>query len=143
MYVSEILNKKGSGVFTLRPEIGVERAIGLFMERKVGSFPICDASGKILGILTERDILHGAARHGPAVFELKVEDLMSRKVHTCTPDDDVKRVMAIMTNERVRHVPVVVRGELKGMISIGDIIKNRLEAAELEVSVLRDYARIR
>lgn len=143
MRVSEILNKKGGEVFTLRPEIRVGFALGLFMERKVGSFPICDRNGKILGLLTERDVLHGMAERGPAVLELKVEDLMSRNVHTCTPDDDLKRVMGLMTHHHVRHVPVVVEGQLGGIISIGDIIKNRLEEAELEVNVLRDYSSVR
>ena len=140
MLVSELLKKKGRPVITAHPNTTVENAVGLFKEEKIGAIMICVPGGKIIGIVTERDILHSQAEIGAATMKLKVEEIMSH-VHTCKPDDDLKSVMRLMTFKHVRHVPVVVEGELKGMISIGDIVRSQLDEVQLEVDTMRDYVR--
>ncbi len=142
MLVSELLKKKDRSVVTAHPDTTVEDAVGLFKEKKIGAIMICMPRGKIVGIITERDVLHSQAENGAATLGLKAEEIMSH-VYTCKPDDDLKSVMSLMTFKHVRHVPVVVGGELKGMISIGDIVRSQLDEAQLEVDTMRDYARTR
>ena len=140
MLVSEVLKKKSSSIFTVSPDVRVAEAISMFMEKKIGAIVICGPGGELVGIVTERDVLHSQASIGAATLELNVEKIMS-PVQTCKPDDNVKNVLHLMTYRHVRHVPVVVDGELKGMISIGDIVKNQLDEAQLEIDTLRDFAR--
>ena len=89
---------------------------------------------------SERDIVEGLNEHGAAVIDLSVSALMSRNVHTCRPTAEIRDVMRLMTMHRIRHVPVVENGALRGIVSIGDVVKSRLEDMELETNVLRDYA---
>jgi len=141
MRVSEILGKKkNSAAFTMNPHQRVETAIRMFKEKKIGAIMICGPAGDLAGIVTERDVLHDMATHGAATLNRNVEEIMS-EAHTCKMDDNVSRVMHLMTHERVRHVPVVEGGKLKGMVSIGDIVKNQLDEARLEIDTLRDFAR--
>ena len=140
MLVSEILKKKSRSVVTAYPNTTVENAVNMFKENKIGAIVICMPNGEIIGIVTERDVLHSQAEIGTATMELKVEEIMSH-VYTCKPDDDLKSVEQVMTFKHVRHVPVVVDGELKGMISIGDIVRSQLDEAQLEIDTMRDYAR--
>jgi len=140
MLVSEILRKKSGSAITMKPHDGVKTAIRMFKEKKIGAILVCGPTGDLVGIVTERDILHGVATHGAATLNKKVEEIMSQ-AHTCKMDDNVRSVMRQMTNKRVRHVPVVDGGELKGMVSIGDIVKNQLDEAQLEIDTMRDFAR--
>ncbi|MEE9318159.1 MAG: CBS domain-containing protein [Rhodospirillales bacterium] len=140
MLVSEILRKKRGSAITMNPTDGVETAIRMFKEKKIGAILVCGPTGNLVGIVTERDVLHGMAKYGAATLNQKVEEIMSQ-AHTCKMDDNVRSVMRQMTNKRVRHVPVVDGGELKGMVSIGDIVKNQLDEAQLEIDTMRDFAR--
>ena len=140
MLVSEILRKKSGSAIITNPRGSVETAIRMFMEKKIGAIMVCGPSGDLIGIVTERDVLHRMATHGAATLDQRVEEIMS-KAHTCKMDDSVRSVMRQMTVEHVRHVPVVDGGELKGMVSIGDIIKNQLDEAQLEIDTMRDFAR--
>ncbi len=140
MLVSEILRKKSGSAITMNPHDGVEAAIRMFKEMKIGAIMVCGQSGNLVGIVTERDVLHVMATHGAATLNRKVEEIMSQ-AHTCKMDDNVRSVMRRMTYKRVRHVPVVDGGELKGMVSIGDIVKNQLDEAQLEIDTMRDFAR--
>ena len=140
MLVSEILKKKSRSVVTAFPNTTVENAVATFKEKKIGALVVCRPDGEIIGMVTERDVLHSQAELGSATMELKVEEIMSR-VHTCIPDDDLKGVKQVMTFKHVRHVPVVVEGELLGMISIGDIIRSQLDEAQLEIDTMRDFTR--
>ena len=100
---------------------------------------IISPDGKsVIGILSERDILHALAEHGTALLALKAEDLMTREVVTCSREDTLQSVMVKMTQRRIRHLPVVEQGQLAGIVSIGDAVKSRLEEVELEANVLRD-----
>ena len=136
MIVSEILRKKSGSTITMTPHDSVETAIRMFKEKKIGAILVCGPTGDLVGIVTERDVLHGMVTHGTATLNQKVEEIMSR-AHTCKMDDNVRSVMRQMTNKRVRHVPVVDGGELKGMVSSGDIVKNQLEEAQVEINTMR------
>ncbi len=141
MLVSEILRKKNGSIITMKPRANVEIAIHMFKEKKIGAIMIRGPSGNLAGIVTERDVLHAMATNGAATLGQKVEEIMSR-THTCKIDDNVRSVMHKMTFKHVRHLPVVEGGELKGMISIGDIVKYLLEEAQLEIATMRDFARV-
>jgi len=124
----------------MNPHVSAETAIRMFKEKKIGAIIACGPRGDRVGIVTERDVLHGMVTHGAATLSQKVEEIMSQ-AHTCKMDDNVRSVMHQMTSKHVRHVPVVDGGELKGMVSIGDIVKNLLDEAQLEIDTMRDFAR--
>ena len=140
MLVSEIMRKKGGSAITMKPQDGVETAIRMFKEKKIGAILVCGPTEDLVGIVTERDVLHAMVTHGAATLNQEVEEIMSQ-AHTCKMDDNVRSVMRQMTFKRVCHVPVVDGGELKGMVSIGDIVKNQLDEAQLEIDTMRDFAR--
>jgi CBS domain-containing protein len=140
MLVSEILRKKSGGVISMTPGKSVNAAIQIFKEKKIGAIMVCGPAGDLLGIVTERDVLHSMAEHGAATLEMKAEEVMSH-AHTCKLDDNVNDVMRQMTFKHVRHIPVIHGGRLNGLVSIGDIVKNQLDEAQMEINVMRDFAR--
>ncbi len=140
MSVESILKKKGRNVFTIRPEHSVTDAATLMTSKKIGALPVCDGKGKLVGPLSERDILRGMAQFIKGVHDMPVRNLMSSPVFTCQPKDSVKKLQDMMTSKNIRHLPVVEDGELVGVISIRDLIDQRRREAELEVGVLRDVA---
>jgi CBS domain-containing protein len=139
MSIQSILDHKGSKVVTIAPDTRVGAAAHRLRLEHIGAIIITNGD-HIEGILSERDIVEGLTEHGTAVVDLPVSALMSRNVRTCRPDADIRDVMRLMTQHRIRHVPVVENGVLRGIVSIGDVVKSRLEDMELETSVLRDYA---
>ena len=139
MSIQSILDHKGSKVVTIAPDTRVGAAAHRLRLEHIGAI-IITSDGRIEGILSERDIVHGLTEHGAAVIDLPVSALMSRNVHTCRPEAEIRDVMRLMTMHRIRHVPVVENGVLRGIVSIGDVVKSRLEDMELETNVLRDYA---
>lgn len=144
MHISEILKKKrNSDVFTINPKTSIREAVHLFREKKIGAAPIVTPGPAVVGLLTERDVLHGIADHGAAVLDMTVEQLMTRDVYTCTPEDGYHQIMHLMSDRHVRHVLVVVEGQLKGIVSVGDMMKNRLDESQLEINVMRDYTHFR
>ena len=143
MLVSQILRNKGKNVVTTTPEKTLQALVPVFKSKRLGTIVVTDRSGKVVGMLSERDIVLALANHGVDALTMNVAELMATAVMTCGPDDDVKKVMAIMTHRRARHLPVVEHGRLSGIVSIGDVVKHHLEETELEVNVLRDYARVR
>jgi CBS domain-containing protein len=142
MRIQSILDGKGSRVEAIDLDVRVEKAAHELADRGIGSLVIRDGA-VIAGILDERDIVLGLAKHGRAAIDFPVSELMRREPATCTLDQSVREVMALMTARRVRHVIVIGPLGPCGIVSIGDLVKHRLEEAELEVSVLRDYARAR
>lgn len=140
MLVSEFLHKKNTPPVTMFPNDRVEHAIQLFKEKKVGAIMVCKPAGDLVGVITERDILHDMATRGAQTLDQKVEDIMSR-AHTCKMDDKIRSVMHQMVLEHVRHITVVDDGELKGIISSRDLVKNQLEETQLEIDTMRDYVR--
>ncbi len=138
MSVAGILNKKGSRVLTVLQTTPIPEAIDRMKRERVGALVVSDNDRDIQGIISERDVLHALASNGAELLTMKVEDIMTRRVESCVPQDNVKRVMSIMTQGRFRHMPVVDDSGLCGMISIGDVVKQRLEEAELETHVARE-----
>lgn len=138
MKVEAILNHKGRSIVTVRPQASVAIVVHRLEVERIGSVVVSEDDRHLQGMLTERDIVFGLAEFGPSLFKMRVQDLMVHEVPTCVPSDSIKHVMAQMTRHRVRHLPVLEQGRLCGILSIGDVVKNRLDEMELEASVLRD-----
>lgn len=139
MSVAEILHRKGRKVISVPPTTTIVDAVARMRREKVGALIVSSDGRSIQGIMSERDVLNGLASEGAALLEHKVQDLMTRRVETCKAEDDTKSILSAMTQHRFRHMPVVDEdGALCGMISIGDIVKQRLEEAELETNVARE-----
>jgi CBS domain-containing protein len=138
MKVDDILKVKGRDVFTTTRDVVVMRVVERMRLERVGAFVVSGDGHRVEGIVTERDILSAIAGHGADALGMRVGELMTRWVRTCSPDDRVRDVMVEMTNRRVRHVPVVANERLCGIVSIGDVVKSCLADADLELRVLRD-----
>ncbi len=143
MTVERVLEHKGRQVTTVLPEHSVADAGKLLEDKRIGAAVVTDQKGRIIGLLSERDLVRGMGAYGSAVMSMPVRNLMSSEVVTCTPQDSVKSLLELMTNRRFRHLPVVEDGQLTGIISIGDLVHRRITDQELELGVLRDQARMR
>ena len=141
MRVSEILNNKGSAVVSLPPTASLLQAAALMKRETVGAILIRNSRGQVLGVLSERDLAVAIAELGHNIFSYPVGELMSASVPTAKPGDSVRDVMRIMTERRARHIPVVDAGDVVGIISIGDVLKSRLDEQSQENAVLHDMAR--
>ena len=139
MKVSDILKVKGYDIVSLAVGEPVAAAVALLAEHQIGAVLILDENGGIAGILSERDICRALSMEKERVLQMRVGDLMTREVATCSPNHDVAAIMGLMTAQRFRHVPVVDNGKLVGLVSIGDIVRSRIEEAEAEVEALRRY----
>ena len=139
MLVESILKTKGSDVATIAPEETVQAAAAVLARRRIGALVVIDARGEIAGMLSERDIVAAVAAHGGRAMERRVEEFMTRKVKACARDDTISHVMTLMTAHRVRHLPVLAQGRLIGIVSIGDVVKSRIEETEHEAQSLREY----
>lgn len=140
MRVSDILEQKGHEVVKVPAMSSVIGLARLLRARRIGAVVVVGDDDTMVGIVSERDIVHCIARDGDLALHARVEEIMSSPVEICAPDDDLKHVMATMTHKRVRHVPVVERGRLAGIVSIGDVVRHRLAENNLEINVLRDAA---
>jgi CBS domain-containing protein len=143
MFISDVLRTKGHHVETIHPTDSVEVAVRKLAEHRIGALVVQDRWMKPVGIFSERDFINAVAREGAAVLSFEVQQLMSRPILTCHSSDRIDAVLATMTTARIRHLPVIERDELKGIVSIGDLVKHRLDEKELEASVLRDIQRMR
>lgn len=139
MNVETILRSKGRAVMTVRPDETVGAVVDLLISRNVGALVVSTNGESVDGIISERDIVHGLADRGADLLSLKVAEIMTRQVVTCDPEDTVDQLMAEMTNRRIRHFPVVRDGRLCGIVSIGDVVKNRLDEVEYEARSLRSF----
>ncbi|MGH9189986.1 MAG: CBS domain-containing protein [Acidimicrobiales bacterium] len=138
MKVENLLRAKGEDVETASPDDRVVTAIHRLTTKGIGALVVSADGHHLQGVFSERDIVRGLTKHGAVALDMRVRDLMSRGGPVCSPSDSLKRVMAEMTRTRHRHLPVVDGGRLCGIVSIGDVVKHRLEEMELEASVLRD-----
>ena len=139
MTVKAILARKGNNVVTIEPSATLAQAAKLLAERRIGAVLVLGIEGRVAGILSERDIVRVLAERGAAVLNERVEQVMTRKVFTCSESDTVARLMEQMTGGKFRHVPVVEQGRLIGIISIGDVVNHRLHEIESESEALREY----
>jgi CBS domain-containing protein len=139
MNVETILRNKGHSVATIRPDETVKTAVDQLISRNIGALVVSEDDNSVDGIISERDIVHGLASRGADLLSLKIAEIMTRRVVTCDPSDSVDQLMAEMTNRRIRHFPVVRDGRLCGIVSIGDVVKNRLDEVEYEARSLRSF----
>lgn len=140
MKVAEILKTKGSAVMAVRPTDTIGTLAKRLRLEKVGAMIVSSDDHSLDGIISERDVVYGLAAYGNDVLNMPVSELMTRAVVTCSPDDSIADVAKIMTLRRVRHLPVKEGARLVGIVSIGDVLKHRLDEMQLEANVLRDYA---
>ncbi len=138
MRVADILKRKGTTVITIHTYVPVTAAIEILHSKHIGALPVLDEKGRIAGIISERDIIDGLARHGHRMLAMHVGEVMNEHVFSCSPDHTISDIMARMTTHRARHLPVLADGQLQGIISIGDVVKYRLDEIKTEAGVLRD-----
>lgn len=139
MHVQAILGNKGSKVVSMQPQATIADACRLLAEHRIGAVLVLDDENRVAGVFSERDSVRAIAQHGSRALDFSLSDVMTRDVLTCSPADSVDDIMGIMTARRVRHLPVIEDGKLIGIVSIGDVVKYRLEQAALEVDSLRQY----
>jgi CBS domain-containing protein len=139
MNVEAILRSKGRQVATIAPEATIAAAVQQMTSRGIGALIVSSDGAEVEGIVSERDIVRGLTEHGADLLARSVADLMTRRVYNCAPEDSVADLMAQMTDRRIRHLPVMRDGRLCGIISIGDVVKNRLDEVEFEASSLRSF----
>ncbi|UYP18548.1 CBS domain-containing protein [Rhodococcus sp. Z13] len=138
MRIAEILRNKGSTVRTVSPDTSVCELIGDFARFNIGAMVICEGE-TLVGIVTERDIVRALHERGPSILATAVRDLMSGTVTTCLPTDSVDSLAETMTEQRIRHLPVMSDGRLVGIVSIGDVVKSRIDELQAERDQLASY----
>jgi len=138
MRIADVLRRKGAAVATVGPDVTVTELLGQLATHNVGALPVVD-NGNLIGIVSERDVVRRLHAGGAALLHARVADIMTTEVTTCSPSDDVADVAAVMTSRRFRHLPVVVEGELAGIVSIGDMVKARIDLLESERAQLQSY----
>ena len=139
MTVKAILSKKGSAVVTIAPAASLADAAKLLSSHRIGAVIVTDPEARVIGVLSERDIVRALADRGAAALDLRVEQAMTRRVVTTVESDTVGEIMERMTAGKFRHIPVVEDDRLVGVVSIGDVVKYRLEEVERETNAMRDY----
>ncbi len=141
MNVKTILAAKGGDIIAIEPTANLAAAAKLLSAHKIGAVVIRGAGGRLAGILSERDIVRALSEHGADALALSVAQVMTRNVVTCSEDETISSIMERMTAGKFRHMPVVTKGELIGLVSIGDVVKQRVGEIESESEALRDYIR--
>ncbi len=139
MQVSRVLRTKGSDVATVPAGTSVREALAQLVERRIGALVVSADGVRVEGVLSERDVAHGLHEMGGALLDRPVSAVMTTPVHTCVPTADIRELAELMTAQRVRHVPVLADGALAGIVSIGDVVKARLDELEAERKALVDY----
>ena len=137
MTIESILRREGTEVTTIAPDASIKRAADWLRAKNIGAL-VVTSENAVLGLISEREIVHAFSRYGETAGSMPVKEVMHYGVTTVSPGESVNRVMKLMTHHRVRHMPVLRDGKLAGIVSIGDVIKHRLEDLELETNILRD-----
>jgi CBS domain-containing protein len=138
MTISAILATKGTEVATIASDAPIGEAVAELGGRRIGALLVIDA-GEVKGIISERDVIYCLREHGAQVLDWAVSTAMSAPVTHVTPDTEVLSAMALMTQQRIRHLPVIDQGQLKGIVSIGDLVKHRIDRIEREAEAMRAY----
>jgi len=138
MTIAAVLGSKGATVETIGADDSLYDAVRKLGEKRIGALPVVE-DGRIAGIMSERDVIYCLRNHGPEVLDWPVSRVMSSPAITADPSTDVLAALAVMTQRRIRHLPVVEGGELKGIVSIGDLVKHRMERIEAEAEAMRSY----
>ncbi|HSS68995.1 MAG TPA: CBS domain-containing protein [Nocardioidaceae bacterium] len=138
MRISEVLHVKGDSVVTIAPESTVRELVALLREHNIGAVVVSVGSGTVSGIVSERDVVRGLA-DGLDILDRTIGDIMTSRVHTAPPNESGDHLMKLMTDNRIRHVPVVEDGTLHGIVSIGDVVKSRMNELQFERDQLESY----
>jgi CBS domain-containing protein len=138
MTIAAVLTSKGSAVETVAADSSVADAVRTLGEKRIGALPVVE-DGRIVGIMSERDVIYSLRDHGPDALAWPVSRAMSAPAITADPETDILEALALMTKRRIRHLPVLVRGEIRGIVSIGDLVKYRMERIEAEAEAMRAY----
>ena len=139
MRISDVLRVKGTQVVTIPPDTKVRHLLTVLADHGIGAVVVSRSGTSVDGIASERDIVRALAKRGAAVMSEEVTAIYTAEVHTVTPETSLEEVMRMMTLHRVRHAPVVVGGGLRGIVSIGDVVKTRMDELETERAALTDY----
>jgi CBS domain-containing protein len=139
MHVAQILKAKGDRVETVGETVSIAKVSQMLREKRIGAVVVTGGDGAVSGILSEKEIVHGLAAYGTALLGMTAAQIMNREVVTCTPESRVEELMREMTTRRARHLPVIHQGALAGIVSIGDVVKWRLDELQSEAQSLRDY----
>jgi len=139
MRITDVLRVKGTRVVTVTPDTTVRQLLAVLAEHRIGAVVVSHDGTSVDGIASERDIVRAFARQGAAAMSEPVTAIYTAEVHTITPETQIEEVMRMMTERRVRHAPVVQDGVLRGIVSIGDVVKNRIDELETERAALTDY----
>lgn len=139
MRVVNILREKGEAVFTAPEGVTMREACRILSEKRVGAIVVVDAAGTAAGILSERDVIRALGEVGDSALDAPISAYMTREVVSCCYQDTVDGLMSVMTNRRIRHIPVIEEGRLRGLVSIGDVVKRRIAETELEAEALKAY----
>ncbi|WP_029136099.1 CBS domain-containing protein [Nakamurella lactea] len=139
MRVKSVLDNKGSTVATIAPTATVAELVAALAEHKIGALVVTTDGTDVAGIVSERDVARALHAHGAALLEQRVADIMTTPVRTCGPTDEIRELAKVMTDGRFRHLPVVANGALAGIVTIGDIVKSRIDELETEQHQLVDY----
>ncbi len=139
MQVQTILNVKGNAVSTISPDATVRDLAAMLRDNKIGAVVVSRDGKSIAGIVSERDIVTRLTDFGPKYLSIKVSEIMTREVMTCSPNNTIDDCMELMTGRRIRHLPVASNGKLAGLVSIGDIVKAKIEEVKLEAESLKQY----
>ncbi|CAK0764989.1 Inosine-5-monophosphate dehydrogenase [Gammaproteobacteria bacterium] len=142
MNVQSLLNKRSRGAIGISHNATIQECVALLADENLGALIVYDAHEKAVGILTERDITHGLAKWGTLILNRYVTELMTTKLVTCLPQDSLKDLMPVMIDRGFRHLPVIDGGEVLGVISMRDLVRERISEMELETNILRDMAAI-
>lgn len=140
MTIAAILRDKGGDVVSLPRDATVGQAVALLADRRIGAVPVVE-HGRVVGIFSERDVVHGLATHGAAALDHPLEAVMTQPVQQVAPDEPVIGALSLMTRRRIRHLPVIEGDALVGFVSIGDLVKYRIDRIEAEAAAMRDYIR--
>lgn len=139
MKAKHILQSKGAEVFAVSPDDTIAAAVSVLNEKNIGAVVVRDNRGEAVGILSERDVVRRLGEKGVEAISMRVSDCMTNNPYTCAPDDTVDDLMARMTDKRIRHLPVQSDGRIVGVISIGDVVKRKIQEAEQEAAALKEY----
>ncbi len=139
MFVRSVLRHKGSDVVTVQETDDVAKVADVLVRWRIGAVLVRDGASRIVGILSERDLVVAMARHGERCLAMPVSDLMVRHLVTCSPEDAIEDIMVLMTERRIRHLPVMQDDRLLGLISIGDVVKSRIAEFQSETEALKSY----
>ena len=139
MRISDVIKRKGGDVVTVAPDATVKSLIALLDEHRIGALVVSTDGRSVDGIVSERDVVRRLHTSGADVLELPVSAIMTAEVETCAPDVSIEHLMRLMTDKRVRHVPVVAQGVLTGIVSIGDVVKHRIDELQSERDELVGY----